>query len=549
MASDPPSIVSDPSAIASDPSAASEHSSVEAPHVIPVHRREVFAITIWTLLADIFIFRTWGYAGPALFFTAVPLLFALGCQRLHINLAWKIATMLLVIVALRLVWSGSALPIFAAVSLVIAVAMASAGAMPLVLEGFLIAGRMIVDGARRVAMFRWSSVARSASSTSTASDSESKSAFGTLMVTYGLPVLAAVVFGSIFILANPDLLDAVSIRLSRITRSMMNWLQGVSIWEVPFCVLALLIGAGLMHPAFPLPRVGREHDGIDSPTESARSPLYSAYRNTLITLIVLFAVYLVFEFATLWRREFPPGFYYAGYAHQGAAWLTFALALATATLSLTFSGAMLRDDRLSVLRKYAWIWSVQNLLLAAAVYNRLIIYVGYNGMTRMRTVGFFGITLVVVGFGLVVYKIAKNHGFWWVIRSQLVALMLTVIAYSVFPVDYVAHRHNVATVNAGYLHPSVMIVVKSKDDEGYLPLFALTDHDDPIIRDGVLAILAQREAELDAMSAAHWTEFQAANWLLYRRLKENHSDWIRFQQTAARASAIERFRNYAMQWY
>jgi len=70
---------------------------------------------------------------------------------------------------------------------------------------------------------------------------------------------------------------------------------------------------------------------IDSETEVARSPLYSAYRNTLMTLIVLFTIYLVFEFITLWRREFPPGFYYAGYAHQGAAWLTFALALATAT--------------------------------------------------------------------------------------------------------------------------------------------------------------------------------------------------------------------------
>ena len=54
---------------------------------------------------------------------------------------------------------------------------------------------------------------------------------------------------------------------------------------------------------------------------------YAAVRNTLACVIGLFAVYLAFEFATLWFREFPKGFYYSGYAHQGAAWLTAALAL------------------------------------------------------------------------------------------------------------------------------------------------------------------------------------------------------------------------------
>jgi len=242
--------------VARDPSSiANEHGTVETPQVIPVHRREVMAIAIWTLLADVLIFRTLGYSGPALFFAAVPLLFAVGCHRAHLNRAWMIVTALLLIVAARLVWSGSALTIFSALLLVVALAMASAGAMPLVLEGFLIAGRMIVDGMRRIAMFRWSSLSRSQNLNTSPSEFVPRSEARTLLVTYGLPVLAAGVFGSIFILANPDLLDAVSVRLSRMTRSMMDWLQGMSIWELPFCVLALLVGAGLLHPAFPLPPV------------------------------------------------------------------------------------------------------------------------------------------------------------------------------------------------------------------------------------------------------------------------------------------------------
>ncbi len=101
---------------------------------------------------------------------------------------------------------------------------------------------------------------------------------------------------------------------------------------------------------------------------------------------------------TLWGREFPRGFHYSGYAHEGAAWLTLALAMATAGLSLVFAGRTLADPRLAVLRRWGNVWAIQNLLLAVAVYHRLHIYIGFNGMTRMRTVGIFGISCVVAGF-------------------------------------------------------------------------------------------------------------------------------------------------------
>ena len=87
--------------------------------------------------------------------------------------------------------------------------------------------------------------------------------------------------------------------------------------------------------------------------ETTRSRFYPAYRNTLYAVVGLFAVYLVFEFQTLWFREFPKGFYYAGYAHQGAAWLTIALGLATLLLSVIFRGCVLTDDRLGSLKRTA----------------------------------------------------------------------------------------------------------------------------------------------------------------------------------------------------
>ena len=191
--------------------------------------------------------------------------------------------------------------------------------------------------------------------------------------------------------------------------------------------------------------------------EPVKALLYVPFRNTLGTVILLFGVYLVFEFKTLWFREFPTGFGYSGYAHEGAAWLTVALGLSTATLSLIFRGTLLRDARLPRLRRLAWIWSIENLVLAAAVYNRLWIYVGFNGMTWMRTVAFFGITCVLVGFGLVVWKIIKQRNFAWLLRHHLLTLGLFVYLFALTPVDYLVHQYNVRRIMAGDSAPSVQI--------------------------------------------------------------------------------------------
>ena len=70
--------------------------------------------------------------------------------------------------------------------------------------------------------------------------------------------------------------------------------------------------------------------------------------------------------------------------------MTIALALATLLLSVMFRADVMQDERLPKLKRLAWIWSALNLCLAVAVYHRLMIYVDFNGMTRMRGGGVSG---------------------------------------------------------------------------------------------------------------------------------------------------------------
>ena len=99
---------------------------------VPVQSRELIAALAWTVLADLLIFRTQGFAGPAVFLLGVPLCFCLALPDAMKRVAMGIVTVGMIAVAFRLVWQGSALAIVSGIMLVIAVSMAAAGAMPLV---------------------------------------------------------------------------------------------------------------------------------------------------------------------------------------------------------------------------------------------------------------------------------------------------------------------------------------------------------------------------------------------------------------------------------
>jgi Domain of unknown function (DUF4153) len=505
---------------------------------------QFLAVLLLVALADLTIFRGKGYAGYAALFAAGPLLMVPAALRPRWRFVLPI-TVLAVLLAVRLAWWGSPLGVGLGFALQAAFAMALSGLPPYLMEGVAFIAQTF--GAGYVAIYRqWQRANRVSPTVSGA---------GSMAVV--LPVVAFAAFGLLFVLANPDLATALGEQFERFARAAREWLADFApnVTEALFCLAAFWILCGALRPltASSLleekpPQVG----GAASPVFSEPAPLYPAFRNTLLTVIALFAVYLVFEFQTLWFREFPSGFYYSGYAHEGAFWLTVALGLTTLWLSLVFRGRILDDPRQPRLRRLAWVWSLENLLLAAAVYHRLLIYVGFNGMTRMRVVGFCGISAVVVGFLLVLWKILAHRDFVWLVRRQLWALFLFVYLYAVLPVDALVMRYNVERILNGDPAPSVQISVHPIDPDGLLQLVPLLECDNAVIREGVRALLGEhwdksrlRERQRDSDG---WTAFQAAERELLERLEELEPR-LRFANRTRRDAAWKRFRDYAYQWY
>jgi hypothetical protein len=181
------------------------------------------------------------------------------------------------------------------------------------------------------------------------------------------------------------------------------------------------------------------------------------------------------------------------------------------------------------------------------------IYIDFNGMTRMRMIGLFGITAVLIGFLLVLWKIIRRHDFAWLLQRQLWTVAIAAYVFALTPVDWLIHRYNVRQILAGDLAPAVQITEHPVNTEGLLVLEPLLECDDPIIREGVLALLAKRAVEDGAMGldreAKSWTAFQLADRTLQTRLRALHSDLQPYLDATKREAAWQRFRDYAYQWY
>ena len=356
----------------------------------PVRWHESVALLAIVIIADLSIFRGLGYAGNAAFLLATSLLLWWGAAARIWTRSWVPVGVLLLGVAVRLLWCGGPSSAIIGYLLLGTWAATISGRIPFVhtIIGFFT--ETLVCGMRSLIVFQFRllvAVLRGVIYTGS-----------TRWQAFLMPVIAVAGFSFLFLLANPELLKLLD----------MRWLDFIqfspSFSEFLFLACTLWIAAGWLRPKM-LSLVERSSVTPPDPPPTPH-PLYESYRNTLSSLSVLFVLYLGFELKTLWFQVLPSGFDYAGYAHQGAFWLTVALAMATLCLSAMFRGRLRYDPRLANLKRWGAIWSALNLLLAIAVYNRLWIYVRFNGLTRLRIVGCLGVATVVVGFILVLRKIS-----------------------------------------------------------------------------------------------------------------------------------------------
>jgi hypothetical protein len=168
-------------------------------------------------------------------------------------------------------------------------------------------------------------------------------------------------------------------------------------------------------------------------------------------------------------------------------------------------------------------------------------------------VGLFGITTVLAGFGLVLWKIARDRNFLWLIRRHLWTLALAIYLFALTPADAIWVSCNVRRILGGDPAPSVQISRHPISSEGILLVQPLLQCRDEKIREGVRAMLAERHEQAEATatrrSSLGWTSFQLADRVVLERLRPARAAWSRYADRGRREAALKRFHDYAYQWW
>lgn len=449
---------------------------------------------------------------------------------------------------IRLIWQSNPLVCFAAVLHLLALALAMQGsrngAFPLIPFAF----QSVLDGVQRWIHLPWERVV----------NGMSKNRFAWL--TWGVPTAVGLMFLIPLIQSHPELASNVFRDFSLLLNNLISWVARINI------VSAVLVSmVGVWSLGVLLPRIGTENSvsvmsTLAEPKRVYSNIAYATSRNTLIVVNCIFVWFLVIEIRATWFREFPEGFIYSTYAHIGAAWLTIALAMSTIAMSVLFRPEIHNHPSISTLKKLAGGWSLCNSLLVIAVFYRLMIYVNFNGMTRMRIVGFVGVACVFAGFVIVNFRIVRQTSIARILNKQCRAFIWSIYLLALLPMDSISHGWNVSSIRSGYLAPAVQIAVQTISDEGLLCLLPLVNSDEPEIREGVAAVLAERFSQLSeessesagfAMpSARTWTQFQGSRSLLEHRLQEILPQLMPFVNSAkTRQEAMVRFRDWSKRWY
>ncbi len=490
--------------------------------------------------ADYFLYQgAGGMCGWAIFLPAAAICLSFGVGRCRLMVIGTSMFVILLLTSLRLVWQGNGGLVAAGIVQLAALSMAMHGRYPWIDSLLFYLASLIPKGVVEfpAAVLTSTGIANLAT--------------GQRLLNYGLPTAVCGIFVALFVYANPAAIAWCSKLIESALEGMWGWVLSVPIPQLLLWGIVIVLGLGAITPIksiWPTKRIGPVSVGTSVAVDSR---WYVPSRNLLWGVIITFAIYLVCEFATLWFRDFPAGFYYSGYAHQGAAWLTLALLLTTVVLSTIFQGELLDDPRVSGLRRLAGVWSLLNYVLAVSVYHRMLIYVDFNGMTMMRMVGFFGISSVVLGFSLVLWKIFARRSFEWLIHRQLVVLVLALWLFALTPVDWIVYRLNTGRVLRGEHPPLVQVTEQPLSPEAWLSIWPLVDSPQPLIRDGVRAHLADLlVAPSSTTVSPKWQQHQVSRWLLYRKLRENQELLSEFTADEAhRRAAMERLKEYAYQWY
>jgi hypothetical protein len=256
--------------------------------------------------------------------------------------------------------------------------------------------------------------------------------FATLL----LPVAAALIFGALFISANPLIAEFAA----RMSWSLpVTYLFSVS---TPVALVAFLAMGVLMRMR------ARTASAVAAKLETANSSIQkylsrASVVTTLVLLNLMFAAENVLDYAYIWQGiALPPGMSFTSYVHRGSYSLVATALLAAVLMIIIFRpGTDTQESRRA--RWLVYLFAFQNVLLVASTAKRTLAYVDYSGMTLWRLSALIWMGVVAAGLVLIAVRVWRNRTTGWLLNTNLSVAALMLLACSYMDFVGIVSRWNV----------------------------------------------------------------------------------------------------------
>lgn len=317
-----------------------------------------------------------------------------------------------------------------------------------------------------------------------------------------LPVAATLLFGALFIWANPILEDMAG-RLSTGNLFSLLTLERVYLWSA----VAMIVWSLLRRNAIQLPRLAAypaaELDGRIVRLFSPKSVL-----SALILCNAIFALQNGLDIAYLWAGEtLPNGLTHAQYAHRGAYPLILTALLAGAFVLIALRRGSPTEQDWAV-RALVYLWLAQNVFLIASAILRTLNYVADYSLTLLRLSALIWMGLVAIGIVLIVWRIFFGKSGRWLINANALAAVIVLYATVFADLSGLVANYNVRHSYEATGH-GVSLDVRYLEDLGAASLPALDWY---IANSGPRRQMAADDARTR----------------LYQRLQGQQGDWRRW---------------------
>jgi hypothetical protein len=373
-----------------------------------------------------------------------------------------------------------------------------------------------------------------------------------------IPGIIVLVFIIIFALANIVVASWITDAWNWIWKQLtliLDYFPSVGhifFWVFSFILAVIFLAPQKLKITVLTPILGGDEDMKEGFTLPFTDLLATIAINTLIAVNLVFLFYNAIDFSYLWiKKALPQGLGYSEYARSGTLWLTMALALT----SLVLGGIFIRDlnfhRRTRLLKILSWIWVAQNLIIAAGTFHRLLMYIDYNGLTRMRIVGAYGIILVVIGLLIVAFKMHMVKSFLWMTRRHLLAFSLGLLVLVVTPMDLAVFEYNARLILRGNPRSAVQLIVQPITAEGIPALLPLLDCQDEVIRKGVAGILLREQERLRHFQnkEQRWVEKELSRSNALNKIKSVQDTLKRIIPDGNWRRAVDELDTHTRKWY